>query len=203
MSEFRPQVHGMTVSGNCYKIQLVLAQLGIGYDWHEVNILKGESRTPEYLAMNPNGKVPVVEVTPGEFLSESNAILCYFAAGSPLLPDGRLERARTLEWMFFEQYTHEPSIAVARFINRFLPADHPRRAELPVLVERGNAALGVMERHLSGAEFLAAGRYTIADIALYAYTHNAADGGFELEAFPGVEAWLSRIAAQPRHVAMG
>ncbi len=203
MNAFRPQVHGMTVSGNCYKVQLTLAQLGIDYDWHEVNILKGESRTPEYLAMNPNGKVPVAEVAPGEYLSESNAILCYFAEGTELLPTGRLQRARTLEWMFFEQYTHEPSIAVARFINRFLPADHPRRAELPGLVERGNAALGVMERHLATHEFLAAGRYTIADIALYAYTHTAADGGIDPSAFPAVEEWLARIAAQPGHVRMG
>ncbi len=203
MNPFRPQVHGMTVSGNCYKIQLVAAQLGIEYDWHEVDILKGESRTPEYLAMNPNGKVPVVEVEPGEYLSESNAILCYFGEGTALLPAGRLERARVLEWMFFEQYSHEPCVAVARFVSRFLPADHPRRAELPGLIERGNAALAVMESQLKAQDFFAPGGYSLADIALYAYTHNAGEAGFDLGAYPAVQAWLARTRAQPGHVPMG
>ncbi len=203
MNPFRPQVHGMTVSGNCYKVQLLLAQLGIDYDWHEVNILEGESRTPEYLAMNPNGKVPVVEVEPGEYLSESNAILCYFGEGTALLPAGRLERARVLEWMFFEQYSHEPCVAVARFVSRFLPADHPRRAELPGLIERGNAALAVMESQLKAQDFFAPGGYSLADIALYAYTHNAGEAGFDLGAYPAVQAWLARTRAQPGHVPMG
>jgi glutathione S-transferase len=195
-------VHGMKSSGNCYKVQLLLEQLGLDYRWVEVNSAAGETRTQEYLAMNPNGQVPLLEVEPGRYLPESNAILCYLAEGTPLWPVDRWSRAQALRWMFFEQYSHEPYVAVARFIARWLPADHPRRADLPRLVERGHQALAVMERHLAMAPFMAGADYSVADIALFAYTHRADDGGIALEGYPAIRAWLDRVRAQPGFVAM-
>jgi glutathione S-transferase len=195
-------VHGMSASGNCYKVRLLLEQLGMPYRWHEVDVVGGATRTPAFLAMNPFGQVPVLEYAPGEYLPESGAILCYLAEGTPFWPGERLARAATLRWMFFEQYSHEPYIAVARYICSFLPAEHPRRADLPRLHERGSEALRVMERHLAANDWFAAGRYTIADIALYAYTHAAADGGFDLGNYPAIGRWLARVRAQPRWVAM-
>jgi len=196
-------VHGMADSGNCYKVKLALEQLKLPYRWVEVSTTKGETRTREFLARNPNGQVPTLQLEDGQFLPESGAILCYLAAGTPLLPAERLARARVLQWMFFEQYSHEPCIAVARAIFRYQPPDSPRRAELPRLQERGHKALGVMQQHLAREPFFAGGRYSIADIALYAYTHCAADGGFELARYPAIVAWLARIRAQPRHVPLG
>jgi glutathione S-transferase len=196
-------VYGMADSGNCYKVKLALEQLQLPYRWVEVSTTKGETRTREFLARNPNGQVPTLELEDGQFLPESGAILCYLAEGTPLLPAGRFERARVLQWMFFEQYSHEPCIAVARAILRYQPPDSPRRAELPRLQERGNRALAVMEQHLAREPFFAAGHYTVADIALYAYSHCAADGGFELARYPAVLAWLARVKAQPGHVLLG
>lgn len=193
------KVYGMRASGNCYKVGLALEQLDQAYSWQETDILKGESRTREFLTMNPNGSVPVLEIAAGDYLAESNAILCYLAEGSPLLPPGRRERARVLQWLFFEQYSHEPCIAVARFISVFLAEDHPRRAELPRLRERGTEALAVMDQQLSTRPFIA-DDYSIADIALYAYTHTATDGGFSLDAYPAVTHWLARVRDQPGHV---
>jgi glutathione S-transferase len=152
--------------------------------------------------MNPDGRVPVLELESGRFLPESDAILYYLAADSPFWPRERLAQAQVLRWMFFEQYSHEPYIAVARFIRAFLPPDHARRAELPRLQERGHQALGVMEQQLAREDFFVAGRYSIADIALYAYTHAAGDGGFELARYPAVRAWIARVEAQPRFVPM-
>lgn len=195
-------VYGMSDSGNCYKVKLALEQLALPYRWVEVDSTRGETRSETFLAMNANGKVPVLTLEDGSFLPESNAILNYLAHGSRLLPGGRLERARVLQWMFFEQYSHEPFIAVARSILRYQPADSPRRAELPRLRERGNQALSVMEQHLRGEPFFVAARYSIADIALYAYTHCAADGGFDLKGFPAISAWLDRVRKEPRHVPM-
>jgi glutathione S-transferase len=195
-------VYGMSASGNCYKVRLLLEQLGVPYRWHEVDTLGGETRAPGFLAMNPNGQVPVLEYEPGRCLPESGAILYYLAEGTPFWPAERLARAETLRWMFFEQYSHEPYVAVARFICLFLPPDHPRRADLPRLHERGNQALAVMERQLAGHEWFASGRYTIADIALFAYTHAAADGGFDLGRFPAIGRWLGRVRAQPRWLPM-
>ncbi len=172
------------------------------YRWIEVDSTRGQTRSEEFLAMNANGKVPVLALEDGSFLPESNAILYYLAEGSRLLPAGRLERARVLQWMFFEQYSHEPYLAVARSILRYQPADSPRRAELPRLRERGNQALSVMEERLRREPFFVAGRYSIADIALYAYTHCAADGGFSLKEFPAVSAWVERVSSEPRHVPM-
>lgn len=195
-------VHGMKSSGNCYKVQLTLEHLGTPYRWVEVDSAAGGTRTPAFLAMNPNGKVPVLEVEPGRYLPESNAILCFLADGTRLWPADRWSRAQALQWMFFEQYSHEPYVAVARFIARWLPADHPRRAELPRLAERGHQALAVMERHLAAQPFMAGSDYSIADIALFAYTHCAADGGIGLDAYPSIRAWLDRVRSQPGFVPM-
>ena len=196
-------IYGMSDSGNCYKVKLAAQQLRIPYRWVEVNSANGETRTPEFLARNPNGKVPTVQLENGAFLPESNAILHYLAEGTPLLPTERLAHARVLQWMFFEQYSHEPYIAVARFILRYLPPDSPRRAELPRLHERGQQALGVMEQHLRREPFFVGSRYSVADIALFAYTHCAADGGFDLSRYPALGAWLGRVASQPHHAPIG
>jgi glutathione S-transferase len=187
-------------SGNGYKVRLLLAQLGVPYERVEVDILEGGSRTPEFLARNPNGRIPVLELEDGAHLPESNAILCYLAEGTPLLPPDRLERARVLSWMFFEQYSHEPNIATVRHWLRHVGLDDERRALLPGKRAQGYAALGVMERHLTGRTFFVGERYSIADVALYAYTHVADEGGFELGAYPAVRAWLARVRGQPRHV---
>lgn len=195
-------VHGMRASGNCYKVQLLLEQLGRPYRWDEVDVAAGATRTPAYLAMNPNGKVPLLEVAPGRYLPESGAILCFLAEGTPLLPADPWQRAQALAWMFFEQYSHEPYIAVARYICRWLPADHPRRTELPRLHERGAQALAVMERHLQSQPWFGGAAYGVADIALFAYTHCAADGGFDLAPYPAIAAWLARVRVQPGFVPM-
>jgi glutathione S-transferase len=193
-------VYGMKASGNCYKVQLLLELLGHPYRWVEVNSAAGETRTPEFLAKNPNGRVPLLELEDGRRLPESNAILCFLAEASPFLPDDRFARAQALQWLFFEQYSHEPYIAVARFICGWLPDDHPRRAELPRLRERGHQALAVMEQHLAGQHYFVGERCTVADLALYAYTHKAADGGFDLASYPALRAWLARVEAQPGFV---
>jgi glutathione S-transferase len=172
------------------------------FDWIETDIMKGDTRTASFLAMNPNGKVPTLEVEPGRFLPESNAILCYLAEGTPLLPDDRLERAQVMQWLFYEQYSHEPYVAVARFIIRFLGNPPERKADLEMRLKRGYQALDVMEQHLAKQEFFVANRYTIADIALYAYTHVAETGGFDLRDYPRVNHWLTRVQAQPNYVAM-
>lgn len=196
------QVYGDIQSGNCYKIKLLMNHLEIAHEWIEVNILQGETRTEEFLAKNPNGKIPVLELTSGKCLSESNAILNYLAHGTSYLPDEPWERANVLKWQFFEQYSHEPYIAVARFIAIYLGLPEERRAEFEAKKEGGNKALAVMERQLSETEFLVNGALTIADISLYAYTHVAHEGGFDLSAYPAIGAWLSRVASHPRHITM-
>jgi glutathione S-transferase len=187
-------------SGNGYKCRLLLHQLGVPFRRVELDILKGETRTPEFLAKNPNGRIPALELEDGTVLAESDAILFYLAEGTPFLPNDRLGRAQVLQWLFFEQYSHEPFIAVARFIHHLLPPDTPRRAELPRLEQGGYGALGVLERRLVEHPFLVADRYTIADVALYAYTHVAEEGGFDLAGYSAVRAWLERVADQPGHV---
>lgn len=189
------RVYGSAASGNCHKVKLALDLLHIPYRWHEVDVVKGETRTPQFLAMNANGKVPLLQIDDHSWLPESNAILCYLADGSELWPGDRLQRAQVLQWMFFEQYSHEPYIAVARYIVRFLK--QPDSERLPALRKRGHEALAVMEQHLSRQPFLAAGRFSIADIALFGYTHKAADGGFDLAAYPAITAWLARCRAVP------
>ena len=195
-------VYGNSDSGNSYKVKLALAQLGLRYNWIEVDTFAGATRSAEFLAKNPIGKVPVLGLEDGSFLPESNAILWYLAEGTPLAAAGRHGRARALQWMFFEQYSHEPYVAVARAIVRHTPPDSPRRAELERLRERGRQALGVMEQHLAREPYFVDGVYSIADIALFAYTHCAEDGGIELEAYPAIRAWLRRVRAQPRFVPM-
>lgn len=187
-------------SGNGYKIRLLLAQLGRAYRWEELDILRGHSRTADFLAKNPNGRIPTLQLDDGTCLAESDAILWYLADGTPYLPTDKLERAQVLQWMFFEQYSHEPYVATPRFILKHLPEDSPRRAELPKRLEQGRAALGVMETHLTGRQFFVGGRYSIADIALYAYTHVAHEGQLDLGPYPEVQAWIARVASQPRHV---
>jgi len=189
-------------SGNGYKVRLLLAQLGIPYERVEVDILRGESRTPEFLARNPNGRIPVLELDSGDHLAESNAILCYLADGTRFLPAERLARARVLSWMFFEQYSHEPNIATVRFWLQHLGLDEQRRRELPRKRDAGYAALGVMEGHLARRPFFVAEAYSVADVALYAYTHVAEEGGFDLGKFPAIRAWLDRVREQPGHVAI-
>ena len=187
-------------SGNGYKIRLLLAQLDRRYRHVELDITKGETRTPEFLAKNPNGRIPTLELDNGVFLPESNAILWYLGLGSAFIPQDPLAQAQVLQWMFFEQYSHEPYVATPRFILKHLPADSPRRAELPGRLERGRAALGVMDTHLKSSRFFVADRYSIADIALYAYTHVAHESQLDLRPFAAVRAWLERVAAQPRHI---
>ena len=193
-------VHGMKASGNCFKVQLVIEQLGLPYRWIEVNSAAGETRTPDYLAKNPNGKVPLLELSDGRMLAESNAILFFLSEGSALLPSDAWQRAQALQWMCFEQYSHEPCIAVARFIMGWLPEDSARRADLPRLRERGYQALDVMEKHLLAHDFFVASGYSIADIALYAYTHDAHRGGFDLQSYPAIRGWLARVEATPGFV---
>ena len=187
-------------SGNGYKVRLLLAQLGLRYDWTDLDLDAGATRRPEFLRRNPNGRVPTLELDDGTNLAESNAILWYLAEGSPLVPNDRLGRAQVLQWMFFEQYSHEPYVATPRYIVRHLPADHARRAELPSRLATGRAALAVMEQHLKSRSFFVAERYTIADIALYAYTHVSHEGGHDLAPYANVRSWLARVAAQPGHV---
>jgi glutathione S-transferase len=187
-------------SGNGYKVRLLLAQLGQPYDWSELDIDQGETRTLKFLARNPNGRVPTLELDDGTNLPESNAILWYLAEGSPFVPDTRLGRAQVLQWMFFEQYSHEPYVATARYLCRHFSADHPRHAELPERRAKGHAALAVMDQHLATRQFFVSDRYSIADIALYAYTHVAADGGIDLAAYSHILRWFERVVEQPRHV---
>lgn len=196
-------LYSMQNSGNCYKLRLAMAQLGMPFQVVDVDILKGETRTPEFLAMNPNGKVPALKLDTGEILSESNAILFFLAEGTKLLPYNRFCKAEMLQWMFFEQYSHEPYIAVARFWLKIRKGGRELQAHmLDNWWERGYEALGVMERHLETCDFFAANRYSIADIALYAYTHVAEDGEFDISDFPRINAWMQRVRAQPGHVDM-
>ena len=182
-------------SGNGYKVRLLLSHLGIPFTLVEKDIMKGETRTPEFRAMNPNGRIPLLELDDGRRLAESDAILFYLSEGTRFLPRDRFARAEVLQWMFFEQYSHEPYIAVVRRMVHMdgVPADPDR-------VERGYQALGVMENHLTSRRFFVDDRYSIADITLYAYTHVAGEGGFNLDNFPQVNAWMARVAAEPGHV---
>jgi len=187
-------------SGNCYKVRLLLAQLGRAYERVPVDILKRESRTPGFLAINPNGRVPAVRLDDGRVLAESNAIAWYLAEGTSFLPDDAFDRADVLRWMFFEQYSHEPYIATVRFWITELGAAEERAGEIDARRPEGYAALGVMERRLAVHDWLVGDRYSIADVALYAYTHVADEGGYDLEPYPAVCAWLARVAAEPGHV---
>ncbi|HYK63569.1 MAG TPA: glutathione S-transferase family protein [Patescibacteria group bacterium] len=188
-------------SGNGYKVRLLLTQLGIAFERVELDIIKGQTRTPEFLRKFPNGRIPAVELDDGRLLFESNAIILYFAEGTPFLPADRFQRAQIFQWLFFEQYSHEPYVASVRFLVMYPQVADPRRAILESLMRpRGYDALGVMEAHLKSREWFVGERYTIADIALYAYTHVADEGGFDLDGYPSVRAWLALVKSQPRHI---
>lgn len=196
------KVYGDYNSGNCYKVKLMLHLLGLEYQWHSVDILKGEAQAPAFLAKNPNGKVPVLELEDGTCLWEPNAILNFLADGSDFLPGEPRLRTQVLQWQFFEQYSHEPYIAVARFIEFYLGLPQERLEEYRKLQTRGYKALDVMEQQLGRTPYLVGEHYSIADVTLYAYTHVAHQGGFDLSAYPAVTAWLERVASHPRHVTM-
>jgi glutathione S-transferase len=192
-------------SGNCYKVVLTAAYLGIPLKTVDIDVVSGFTRTPAFLAKNPNGRVPALELDDGRILPESNAITWYLAEGSPLIPSDRFARAQMLQWMFFEQYSHEPYIAVARFWMVFAPKEKLREKEhlIPDWHARGNAALAVMEGHLRERDWFVANQYSLGDIALYAYTHCAEEGGFNLRQYPAVCAWLDRVTRTKNFVKMG
>lgn len=195
-------LYGNLESGNVYKVRLILALTGTPHRRVEVNQVRGEPRSAAFRAINPIAKVPAVHFDDGRNLAESGAILYWFARGTKYFPDEPWAQAQILQWMFFEQYSHEPYIAVARFWIGFAPAEllEPKRHLIPEWHTKGNAALGVMQTRLARHDWFAGGRYSIADIALYGYTHCAADCGFDLSSYPAVGAWLKRVAAQPGHV---
>ncbi|HKX06554.1 MAG TPA: glutathione S-transferase family protein [Stellaceae bacterium] len=197
-----PTLYNSMISANCYKVRLLLHQAEVPYRRVEIDIRNGESRRAPFLAKNPNGRVPALELDDGTVLSESAAILFYLADRTPFLSEDAVTRAQTLQWLFFEQYSHEPYIAVMQFLVTYPDAPDQRRAIIEFLTERGRQALAVMETHLATRQFFVGDGYSIADIALYAYTHTARKGGFDLDAYPRVGAWLERVRAQPRHVGL-
>ena len=196
-------LHEYSPSGNCYKIRLTAALLGVAIERREYDIMKGETRTPAFLAnVNANGRIPTLQIG-DDFLPESNAACWWLASGSPLVPDDRFEQADMLRWMFFEQYNHEPNVATLRFWKAFVGFDalsDAQRAQIPGKQAAGEAALRLMDEHLAGRDFLVGERLTLADIGLYAYTHVAHEGGFDMAAFPNVQAWLARVAAQADYI---
>ncbi len=196
------QFYGDSISGNCYKLKHVCSELGIEYVWHEVDILAGDTQAEAFRKLNPNGKVPLMVLPDGRPLPESNAILSYLADGSDLAGADRYERANVMHWLFFEQYSHEPFIATSRFIVKYLGSPVERQSDLEAKRPGAYKALGIMEQQLAGHDFFANNRFSIADIALYAYTHVSYEGGIELDDYPRVREWLSRIEARTAYVAM-
>ena len=196
------RVYGDVQSGNCYKIKLLASLLEIPHEWVPVDILAGDTRTEAFLALNPAGQIPLLELDDGRVLAESNAILNYLAADSRYLPMAAFERAKVLQWQFFEQYSHEPYIAVARFISKYLGLPDERRDEYFAKQKGGHEALRVMERQLAQTPYLCGADVSIADISLYAYTHVAHEGGFDLSVYPAIGRWLERIASLPGYVGM-
>ena len=187
-------LHDNIESGNAYKIRLLLSQLGLPFKTIQYDVTKGETRTPDFLQnINENGRIPVVEFDDGRCLAESNAILYYFAQNSAFFPDDLWQQAEVMKWLFFEQYSHEPFIAVAKFILTMLPEDSERRTEIPTLHEKGYVALQLMEDRLQDHDFLVGDCYSIADIALFSYSHKAEMGGFDLGRFPAIRQWINRI----------
>lgn len=194
------RLYDYLLSGNGYKARLLLTQLKIPFERVELDIIKGETRTPEFLRKFPNGRIPAVEFDDGRVLFESNAIIMYFAEGTSFLPADQFERAQVLQWLFFEQYSHEPYIASVRFLVIHPDVHDPRRTILDMMRRRGYDALGVMEAHLKSREWFVGVRYSVADIALYAYTHVADEGGFELSGYAAIRAWMERVKSRPRHI---
>ena len=197
-----PILHQMQMSGNCYKIRLLAKQLGIAITLKDYPLHGPLTRQPEYLAKNPNGRVPMLELDDGRCLAESGAILFYLAENSAFIPTSSWDRAQMLQWMFYEQYSHEPYIAVARFWLARSPKEalEAKRGLIPEWHAKGNAALGVMNTHLARRQWFAGEHCSLADIALYAYTHCADEGGFDLAAYPAIGAWMKRVVAQPGHI---
>ncbi|MDF2369031.1 glutathione S-transferase family protein [Sneathiella sp.] len=196
-------IYGDVNSGNCYKAKLAAEQCGHAYDWRPVDILKKETHTEDFLAKNPNGKIPLLELEDGTCLSESNAILFFLARDTALFPADKLAQARVLQWLFFEQYSHEPYIAVARYIIRYLGRPAEMEETLQSKMAGGYKALQVMETQLAKTPFLTGESYSIADIGLFAYTHVAAEGDFDLSRFPAVLDWIDRVKQQPGYVPIG
>jgi glutathione S-transferase len=195
-------LYNSAVSGNCYKVRLLLGQLGIAFETVELSVVDRSNRTDVLGELNPGLRIPTIVLDDGRPLAESNAILWYFGDGTPYVPDDPFERAQVLQWQFFEQYSHEPNIAVARFWISYSGTPERYEAELPARMKGGYAALAAMERHLEAHTFLVGERYSIADISLYAYTHVAHEGGFDLDPYPAIRAWLGRVVTQPGHVAI-
>lgn len=196
------KIYGDTKSGNCYKLKLICGLLAIEYEWIPVDILRGETRTENFLKLNPNGQIPVCVTDSGEVLTESNAILYYLAQDSHYWPADRLAQTRVMEWLFFEQYSHEPSIAVARFIKFYQEMPEHRRQEYDVKIKAGYRALDVMERHLDQRQYLVIDHCSIADISLFAYTHVAHEGGFDLSTYPAITTWISRMGELDGYLGM-
>jgi len=195
------RLYNSAVSGNCYKVRLLFAHLGLEYETVELSVVDRSNRPDVLGGLNPALRVPTLVLDDGRPLGESNAILWYFGDGTDYVPTDMYERAQVLQWQFFEQYQHEPAIAVARFLIAYseLPGEQ-YEDRLPQLMRNGYVALDAMERHLDGKSFLVGERYSVADISLYAYTHVADEGGFDLEPYPAIREWLERVAAQPGHV---
>ncbi|MEM9510771.1 MAG: glutathione S-transferase family protein [Cyanobacteria bacterium P01_E01_bin.35] len=214
------KIYGDLQSGNCYKVNLVCALLDIEHDWIEVDILAGETKKPEFLEKNPNGKIPLLELSDGRYLSESNAIINFLAAGSELLPQNDFDLAKVQQWLigaptcgsslcvdagshlFFEQYSHEPYIAVARFIAKYLGLPEERKVEYESKQAGGYKALNIMEQQLKKSKYLTGNNLTTADISLYGYTHVAEEGGFDLTKYPAIQSWIDRITSEPKYVGM-
>ncbi|VUD59291.1 Disulfide-bond oxidoreductase YfcG [Thalassocella blandensis] len=197
------KIYGDKISGNCYKIQLVCHLLKLDYEWVDVDVVSGGARTPDFVAKNPNAKVPLLALDDGRFLSESNAIINFLAVDSALLPKDVFTLAKVQQWQFFEQYSHEPFIAVARFINKFQGMPESRRDEYLSKHEGGYKALQVMEDQLQQTRYLVGEAFTVADVALYAYTHVAHEGGFSLANYPQIQRWIKDIESLDNFVAMG
>ena len=197
------KIYGDVNSGNCYKVKLLAKQLGVPFEWIDVDTLKKETQSLAFLKKNPNGKIPLLETEDGRFLPESNAILHFLAEGTCFLPQERYEHAQVLQWLFFEQYSHEPYIATARYIIRYLGRPAEMEQTLQAKMVPGNKALRVMEEHLQDRSYFVGDRYTIADMALFAYTHVADEGNFSLAEFPSICQWIERVKSQPGFVQIG
>jgi glutathione S-transferase len=195
-------LYGNSISGNCWKPAVMLHARGLPFRWIEVDILRGESRTAEFLKLNPNGRVPLLVLPDGRTLAESNAMLLHLGEGTPWLPSDPYPRAKTYEWLFFEQYSHEPYVATVRFWVKYAGKAQEKAQEIVERTARGHAALGVMEKALASTPFLVGQEPTLADIALYSYTHVAPEGGFSLEGYPAIRTWLDRVRMLPGVVPM-
>ena len=196
------KIYGDKISGNCYKLKLACHLLGLDYEWVDIDVVSGQARLPEFVAKNPNAKVPIIELDGGTVLSESNAIINFLAQGTSLYPKDALVQAKIQQWQFFEQYSHEPYIAVRRFIQTYLNMPAERISEYDAKEQGGYKAFDVMETQLNQTQFLVGADMTTADIALYAYTHMCDEGGFSLSEYPAISRWIKQIQSQPKYISM-